>query len=64
MLRWSSDGSMLCVICGGENSTSGCHLVVFAHHFMATHPIGVVEVLDMPVKKLSKMAGNLVAIPQ
>ena len=36
--------------------------VAFARHFVATprpHPIRVVLVLAMPVKKLSKMAGNL-----
>ena len=39
----------ICVICGGESGTNGCHLAVFtvdiafAHHFMATRlpPIGV-----------------------
>ena len=35
---------LLCVICGGENDTNGCHLagfgddVAFARHFVATHP--------------------------
>ena len=60
-----------CVICGGENSTDGCHLagfsedVAFANHFVATcppppsYPIGVLPVLATPVKKLSKMAENL-----
>ena len=58
------------MICGGENDTNGCHLagfgedVVFACHFMATHPpppshpVGVLLVLAIPVKKLSKLAGN------
>ena len=48
-----------CVICGGENSTNGCHLavfsedVVFARHFVATHlpppsyPVGVLMVLTV-----------------
>ena len=36
--------NLLCVICGGENDTNGCHLagfrqeVAFAHHLLATHP--------------------------
>ena len=59
-----------CAICGGENGTNGCHLagfsedVTFACHFVATcqpppsHPIGVLLVLAMPVKKLSEMMGN------
>ena len=50
---------------------NGCHLagfsedVAFACHFVATlppppfHPIGMLLVLAMPVKKLSKMAGNV-----
>ena len=58
------------MIFGGENDTNGCHLagfgedVAFAHHFVATHPpplshpVGVLLVLAMPVKNLSKMAGN------
>ena len=61
--------AILCVIREGENDTNGCHLagynedVAFARHFMATrsppfHPIGVLLVLVMPVKKLSKMVGN------
>ena len=35
---------MLCVICGGENDTKGCHLagfgedLAFTCHFVATHP--------------------------
>ena len=35
---------LLCVICGGENGTKGCHLAVFIEdiafslHFVATHP--------------------------
>ena len=57
------------MICGGENDTNGCHLagfgedVAFARHFVAIHPpyhpVGMLLVLAMPVKKLSKMAGNL-----
>ena len=54
------------MICGGENDSNGCHLVglsedvVFALHFMATCLlVGVLLVLAMPVKKLSKMAGDL-----
>ena len=36
--------TVLCVICEGENDTSGCHLVVFSEdvafacHFVSTHP--------------------------
>ena len=56
----------LCMICGGENGTNGCHLagfsevVTFASQFMSTHPpppfhlIGVLLVLAMPVKKYLK----------
>ena len=66
-----------CVICRGGNDTNGCPLIVFsldivfAHHFMATHPtpssysIGVLVVLAMPVKELStcKMAGSSASYP-
>ena len=54
-------------LAGGENDTNGCHLadfsedVAFAHHFVATplfHPTRVLLVLAMPVKSLSKKAGN------
>ena len=57
------------MICGGENGTVGCHVagfsedVAFARHFVATHPIGVLVVLAMPVTKLSKMAGNPASYP-
>ena len=36
--------TLICVIYGGANDTSGCHLAVFsedvavARHFVATHP--------------------------
>ena len=58
---------------GGENDTNECHFasfsedIAFARHFVSTrlshtltpsHPIGVLLVLAMPVKKLSKMAEN------
>ena len=61
------------MICEGENGPNGCHLAgfsedgAFAHHFVATHPlptlppshpVGVLLILAMPVKKLSKMVGN------
>ena len=53
------------MICGGENDSNGCHLVglsedvVFALHFMVTCLlVGVLLVLAMPVKKLSKMVGD------
>ena len=53
-------------ICGGKNCTNGCHLtgfsedIDFACHFVApSHPVGVLVVLAIPVKKLSEMAGNL-----
>ena len=61
---------LLYVTRGGENGTNRCHLAVFiedvafACHFMATclpppsSPIGVLVVLGISVKKLSKMAGN------
>ena len=54
--------TVLCVICGGANDTSGCHLAVFskdvafACHFVAarppppSHPVGVLVVLTTPVK--------------
>ena len=51
------------MICGGENGPNGCHLAgfsedgAFACLFVAK--VGVLLVLATPVKKLSKMAGNL-----
>ena len=54
------------MICGGENSTNGCYLAVFnediafVHHFVATHPpplshpVGVLQVLAMPVQNYLK----------
>ena len=49
-----------CVICGGENGISGCHLAVFsvaialAHNFVAltTPPIEVLVALAMPIKTI------------
>ena len=60
------------MICGGEGGPNGCHLagfsehIAFVRHFVATshapsHSIGVhaTGIAYTPVKKLSKMAGNL-----
>ena len=56
--------------CGDENGTNGCYLaifsedVAFARHFVASHlpppshPVGVLLVLAMLIKNLSKMVGN------
>ena len=64
---------LLCVICGGENDTNGCHLagfsedVAFTHHFVATHlpptlpPCRSATGIGYASKKLSKMAGNSVS---
>ena len=66
---------LLCVKCGSENGTNGCHLVVFGedvafpHHFVAPHlpmtlpPIALLVILATPVKKLSKMIGNSASHP-
>ena len=45
-------------MCGIENGPNGCHLAsfnedrAFALHFVATHPIGLLLVLAMPVKNI------------
>ena len=44
LVSLAMDLAILCVICGGTNDTSGCHLAVFsedvavARHFVATRP--------------------------
>ena len=44
LMSLTLDLAALCLICGGENGTDGCHLagfsedVAFACHFVATHP--------------------------
>ena len=46
LVSWAMDLATLCVcvICGGANDTSGCHLAVFsedvavARHFVASRP--------------------------
>ena len=56
------------MICGGANDTNGCHLAVFsedvafAHHFVATHPVGVLVVLTIPVKNYLKWRAIQLAI--
>ena len=60
----------LCVICGGENDTNGCHLADFsenvacARHFVASHPPPTLQPcrsttdIGYTSKKLSKMMEN------
>ena len=48
------------MICGVENGTNGHHLAVFS---VDSTLIGVLVVLAMPVKKLSKMPGNVASYP-
>ena len=61
--------------CGGDNDTNGSHFpvfsedIAFACHFVATRLpptfppyIGVLVALATPVKELSKMLGNQLAI--
>ena len=61
---------LLCVRCGGENDTNGCHLagyseeVAFARHFVASHPPSTLPTcrsatdIGYTSKKLSKMMEN------
>ena len=61
---------LLCVICGGENGTIGCHLagfsevITFAGHFVATQLPSTLPTyrsttgIGYASKILSKMAGN------
>ena len=62
------------MICGGENGTNGCHLVIFsedvgfASYFVATHPllpshlVGELVVLAPPVKSYLKWQASRLAI--
>ena len=56
--------ALICVICGGENDTNGCHLagfgedVAFASNLVATHPpCRSATGIGYTSKKLYKMAG-------